>query len=284
MIITSRSCLLLVSWSIFELRFRARARDIPRSRCISSMFVCSCAGIETWKSTQNQKQLKREEKRNISRVHSSHWAQYERFACIEIRMSMNRECGVLLPNQENVRLSVWFRLSFLFYAFVCCFRFLFQYSRCWLLYFFLFFFFVVVVVVVVRSVGRSFVLSFLIIVFVILCIEQIVCRYIFLEVNTLLLQLCSTFFVLVLSLFRRSISLAVFAVSTSLSVYIMLSSLFLPYFCCELQFLHDSLCLPHTYAHNGSMLNVWANIFFSERYSESARRSFWPVNDFTVKY
>lgn len=163
-------------------------------------------------------------------------------------MSMNRECGVLLPNQENMRLSVWFRLSFLFYAFVCCFRFLFQYSRCWLLYFFFF-----VAVVVVRSVVRSF----LFIVFVTLCIEQIVCRYIFIEVNTLLLQLCSTFFVLVLSLFRRSISLAVFAVFTSLSVYIMLSSLFLPYFYeLRITFLHDSLCLPHTYAHNGSMLNV----------------------------
>lgn len=42
-----------LDWSIFELRFRARARAIAPSRCILMMFVCSRNAVETWKSTQN---------------------------------------------------------------------------------------------------------------------------------------------------------------------------------------------------------------------------------------
>lgn len=192
----------------------------------------------------------KKQKRNISRVQSAHREQHELLACIEIEW----ECVVLLPNRENVHLSVWFRLSFLsvhsFVVFV-----FFSNTLCkLLLYFFLFIDVVVVDVVIVRSVSRFWFL------FLLLCVLSK------LFVVTLLLQLCGVFFVLVLSLFRR-ISVVISAVFASLSIHIMLSSSFLPYFCewrITLFRVYVLLCLSHS-----SSMYAWK--FSSERYAESAR-------------
>lgn len=246
-----------------------RARASARSRCIASVRVCILNCSWNMKIETNLKTI---EKSNISRMraHSSARTHTHTHTTRE-RAPNNQQLNVLewewtenaalTPKpRKRAYLSVWFRLSFLFLLLV---RLLFSFSfpiqlmcsgECML-------FFCIYVYIFFAFLSWFCYFSFffsLLLFFLAQCIEQIVCRYNF------TLWPCNHTLLLSYAMFRIG-ALIIIAVSfcwlfchlrASLSVHIMLSSSFLPYFAnCEfIQYIYIGfvvaihICIAHTVA------------------------------------